>query len=98
MPRTARRRPAVTAPDELLLFVTEPQQLDAVFEYGVETLTVDSIRVPVARRLRCAYCPKGARPGRFECAEHDDDTLPATDRDPLTPGGLFGDLPIDREV
>lgn len=40
-----RRRRTVTDPGELLLFVTEPQQLDAVFEFGTETLTVDSIRV-----------------------------------------------------
>lgn len=40
-----RTRPRATPPDELLLFVTEPQQLDAVHEYGTETLTVDSIRV-----------------------------------------------------
>jgi hypothetical protein len=49
------------------------------------------------RRVACAYCPKRALPGRFECAEHDDD-LPAaqpTDRDPLTPGGLFRDLPVN---
>jgi hypothetical protein len=39
------RRPRVTPSDALLLFVTEPQQLDAVFEYGTETLSPDSIRV-----------------------------------------------------
>jgi hypothetical protein len=94
-----RRRPTTTDPGELLLFVTEPQQLDAVFEYGTETLTPSSIRVPASRR-RCSSCPKAARPGRFECNEHDDDEPygQPIDRDPLTPGGLFGDLPTAREA
>lgn len=37
--------PRTTDPAALLLFVTEPQQLDAVFEYGTETLSPASIRV-----------------------------------------------------
>lgn len=37
-------RPRTTDPAALLLFVTEPQQLDAVFEYGTETLSPASIR------------------------------------------------------
>lgn len=62
MSRTARRtRPAVTDPGELLLFVTEPQQLDAVFEYGTETLSPVSIRIPahdpVAERAAASGCP-----------------------------------------
>jgi hypothetical protein len=32
------QRPAMTDPGELLLFLTEPQQLDAVYEYGTETI------------------------------------------------------------
>jgi hypothetical protein len=52
MPHTTPR-PAMTDPDALLLFVTEPQQLDAVFEYGTETLTVDSIRVAAPAFTSC---------------------------------------------
>jgi hypothetical protein len=45
-------RPRATPPHALLLFVTEPQQLDAVVEYGTETLTPDSISVGYA----CPIC------------------------------------------
>lgn len=48
---------------------------------------------------RCTVCPKAASPGRYECNEHDDD-LPygqPIDRDPLTPGGLFRDLPVEED-
>jgi hypothetical protein len=47
MPRTARR-PAMTDPGELLLFVTEPQQLDAVFEFGTETIGPSTIPADLA--------------------------------------------------
>jgi hypothetical protein len=43
VPRT--RRPAMTDPGDLLLFVTEPQQLDAVFEFGTETIGPSTIPV-----------------------------------------------------
>jgi hypothetical protein len=46
VPRT-RHRPAMTDPGELLLFVTEPQQLDAVHEFGTETIGPSTI-APVA--------------------------------------------------
>lgn len=42
MPRT-RTRPRFTPSDELLLFVTEPQQLDAVVEFGTETIGPSTI-------------------------------------------------------
>lgn len=41
-------------------------------------------------RRACTACPKRALPGRYECAEHDDelpDGVPA-DSNPLTPGGV----------
>lgn len=36
-------RPRATPPDPLLLFVTELQQLDAVHEYGTETIGPSTI-------------------------------------------------------
>lgn len=70
-------RPRATSPDALLLFVTEPQQLDAVVEFGTETLTPDSIRVPARTVLprpvfgRC-WCGRPIRTdGATECAECD---------------------------
>jgi hypothetical protein len=93
MPRTARR-PAMTDPGELLLFVTEPQQLDAVFEFGTETLTVDSIAVPervtFPERRRCCggtsydRCPERVRTGYGEaafCEQHDDEGQAYATRD-----------------
>jgi hypothetical protein len=72
----ARTRPRVTPSDALLLFVTEPQQLDAVFEYGTETLSPDSIRVDDDDEVAgCSIC---------ETDEHTDDehdSLRALDED-----------------
>jgi hypothetical protein len=64
-------RPRVTPAGALLLFVTEPQQLDAVVEYGVETLSPASIDLGYA----CPVC---------ETDEHDTDeheSLVALDED-----------------
>jgi hypothetical protein len=70
MPHTTPR-PAMTDPDALLLFVTEPQQLDAVFEYGTETLTVDSIRVAAPAFTSCRSCDGSGEAdpitGRYRC-------------------------------
>jgi hypothetical protein len=50
------RRSRVTDPGELLLFVTEPQQLDAVFEFGTETLSPASIRLADDEPAGCSIC------------------------------------------
>jgi hypothetical protein len=50
------QRPAMTDPGELLLFLTEPQQLDAVYEYGTETLSPASIVIPDEDDA-CDHCP-----------------------------------------
>lgn len=68
-----RTRPRATPPDALLLFVTEPQQLDAVHEYGVETLSPDSIRV--AGEEVCSICDTD------EHTDDEHDTLAALDED-----------------
>jgi hypothetical protein len=60
-----------TEPGALLLFIVEPQQLDAVVEFGVEVLSPDSIRVGHA----CPTC---------ETDEHtadEHDSLAALDED-----------------
>jgi hypothetical protein len=53
-------RPRVTDPAALLLFVTEPQQLDAVFEYGTERLSPASIRTAPAMPTACSSCEERA--------------------------------------
>jgi hypothetical protein len=51
------QRPAMTDPGELLLFLTEPQQLDAVYEYGTETLSPNSIDLGDDEHAPDCDCP-----------------------------------------
>jgi hypothetical protein len=86
-----------TEPGALLLFIVEPQQLDAVHEYGTEILSPDSIRAGAsccdhhAGWADAPACDDGESDGLFEYAcptcetdEHtadEHDSLAALDED-----------------